>query len=63
MSKPIKDAYVAIYSRLGRKSWDVLYRYLIVEKIKFKHICSCADAITAKKIARLLNNALQAEGE
>lgn len=55
MSKPIKNPYVAIYSKIGRRSWDVLFRYLIADKIKFKMICSCTEASTAKKIARLMN--------
>lgn len=59
MSEPIKNPYVAIYSRIGRRSWDVLFRYLIADKIKFKSICSCTDQSTAKKIARLLNKNLE----
>lgn len=55
MSKPIKNPYVVNYSRIGRRTWDVLFRFLIAEKIKFKYICSCVDQSAAKKIASLLN--------
>lgn len=54
MSKPIKNPYVASYSKYSH-AWVVMFRYLICDKIKFKVVATASDEKTARLLARLLN--------
>lgn len=54
MTKRIKNPYVASHSKYGR-CWTVCRRWMLLDKLKFTHLCDAKDQATARLIARALN--------
>lgn len=51
----IPNPYVAAQSKYGKKDWQVLYRYMIGNSIRWKIIATCDDSNDARRIARAMN--------
>lgn len=54
MGKPIKNAYVAMYSKYF-KAWIVNHRWLCGNDLKFEWVCHCKHESAARLVARALN--------
>lgn len=52
--KAITNPYI-VSSSFSKRGYDVLFRYLLRDKIQFTLVCSCPRKDSAEKLQRLLN--------